>query len=165
MSVLKCSHHEEVRALLMQGHWPDACAADLREHVAACRECSEMVLVTAALRKAREVSAGRARLEPASLIWWRAQLRKRQAAMETVRRPIWGAQIFAIAMTLSVALGVVAFEARRGDGWRGWIAAMAQMGTSFSTVKANLNLLPVAVSVAMLLFLCGVVVWLTAERE
>ncbi len=162
MSVLKCSHHEEVRTLLMQGHWPDACAAELRAHVDGCRDCSEMVLVTAALRKARETSAGRARLEPAGLIWWRAQLRKRQAALETVRRPIWGAQIFAIAMTLSVALGVVAFEARRGDGWRGWLAAM---GSSLISVKASLNLLPVAASVAMLLFLGGVAVWLIVERE
>jgi len=162
VSVLKCSHHEEVRTLLMQGHWPDACAADLREHVEACRECSEMVLVTTAMRKAREVSAGRARLEPAGLIWWRAQLRKRRAAMETVRRPIWGAQIFAIAMTLSVALGVVVFEARQGDGWRGWIAAI---GSSLISVKASLSLLPLAVGVAMLLFLGAVVVWLTVERE
>jgi len=45
------------------------------------------------------------------------------------------------------------------------MAAIAQMETSFSSVKASLNLLPVAVSVAMLLFLCGVVVWLTVERE
>ena len=162
MSVLKCSHHEEVRTLLMQGHWPDACAAELRAHVDGCRDCSEMVLVTAAMRKARETSAGRARLEPAGLIWWRAQLRKRQAAIETVRRPIWGAQIFAVAMTLSVALAVVAFEARRGDGWRGWLAAM---GSSLNSVKASLNLLPLAVSVAILLFLGGVVVWLTVGRE
>jgi len=165
VSVLKCSHHEEVRTLLMQGHWPEACAEDLREHVAACRECSEMVLVTTAMRKAREVSAGRARLEPAGLIWWRAQLRKRQAAMETVRRPIWGAQIFAIAMTLSVALGVVGWAAREGEGWRGWFAALSRIGTSFSTVKDGLSLLPLAAGVAMLLFLGVVVVWLTVERE
>lgn len=124
-----------------------------------------MVLVTAAMRKARETSAGRARLEPAGLIWWRAQLRKRQAAMEAVRRPIWGAQIFAIAMSLSVALGVVAVEVRQGDGWRSWWAVMSPVGASFTAVKDGLSLLPLAASVAMLLFVGVVVVWLTVERE
>jgi hypothetical protein len=165
VNILKCSHHEDVRAVLMQGHWPEACSAELREHVAACRDCGEMVLVTAAMRKAREVSASRARLEPAGLIWWRAQLRKRQAAMESVRRPIWGAQIFAIAMSLSVALGVVGWAAREGAGWRGWIAAMSRIGSSLNSLRESLSLLPLAASVAMLVFLGGVVVWLTVERE
>ena len=82
---MKCSRKDEVRDVLAQGHWPEACEVELRTHVEGCRACGEMVMLTESFRAAREDAAAMARPVPASLVWWRAQLRRRQAAMEIGR--------------------------------------------------------------------------------
>jgi hypothetical protein len=50
-------------------------------------------------------------------LWWRAQLRKRNAALARVSRPIVGAQIFAFVVTLAAAVGLVMSQARHGVQW------------------------------------------------
>ena len=53
MTLGSCPREKEVADLLHRGHWPQACPADLRAHVDACRSCSELVLVTQAFQSAR----------------------------------------------------------------------------------------------------------------
>ena len=50
-----CPREKEVKELLEQGHWPGACAPELRAHVSACRDCSDLALVSEAFRTARKV--------------------------------------------------------------------------------------------------------------
>ena len=94
------------------------------------------------------------RLDSPSLLWWRAQLRRRQAAMEKVSRPMWGAQIVAMIFALLVAAGFGAYFLRDG----------ALQGTWKSTV-AGLGLTPMVAVLMLLVFAGGVVVYLTLERE
>jgi hypothetical protein len=156
---LRCSRGDEVRDLLAQGHWPEACEAELRAHVADCRGCSEMVMLTQSFRAAREDAAAMARPVPASLVWWRAQLRRRQAAMEQVSKPIVGAQIFAVVVSLCAAVGLVGWLVERGDLWN------FGMGLSLGSVKASWGLLPMVACLGALALLGAVVVYLTVERE
>jgi hypothetical protein len=161
---MKCSRRDEVRSLLAQGHWPEACEAELREHVEGCRACGEMVMLTQSFRAARERTAVEAKPVPASLVWWRAQLRRRQAAMEQVSKPIWGAQIFAVVVSLCGGLGLLGWLVARGD-LRSWTPGGLAMGFSLSSVKASWGLLPLVASVAVLGLLGLLAVYLTVERE
>jgi hypothetical protein len=117
-----CNSEKELAAALESGHWPDACTAELRAHVGQCRACSERLLVTQAMRRERALAAGAARLESPGVIWWRAQLRRRNAAIERIGRPILGAQIFAVAVALIAATVFFASQAKQSVGWFAWIA-------------------------------------------
>jgi hypothetical protein len=117
-----CSCERELAAALERGHWPDACTPELRAHVEGCPACSERLLVTQALRRERAIAAGAARLESPGVIWWRAQLRRRNAAIERISRPILGAQIFAVAVALIAATAFFATQAKQSLGWFAWIA-------------------------------------------
>jgi len=125
------------------------------------------VLVTETMQAARRQSAELPRLEPAGAIWWRAQLRRRNAAIEKVAKPILGAQLFALAMALVVAVGVAIWQA---DNWRAWIEELpralhldalipASMGNSSETLWIVVPVL------AMIALLSGVVVYLTSEKQ
>lgn len=164
MSFPRCSKREEVRDLLAQGHWPEACPAELRAHVASCRGCSETVMLTQGFRAAKEESAHAARLVPANLVWWRAQLRRRQTAMEQVSKPIWGAQIFAVVMSLCGVAGLAGWATERGE-WRTLVASFEGMGGLLTSAKNGLGAGVVIVGVAALALLGAVTVFLTVERE
>ena len=112
---------KEVAELLSRGYWPEACNAELRAHVAGCRACRDLVVVRQAFRAERAFAAGEARLEPPGVLWWRAQLRRRNAAIERIGRPILGAQIFALAVSLAAAIVYLGSQARRGFDWLAWL--------------------------------------------
>jgi hypothetical protein len=167
MSPFSCAREQEVTDLLHRGHWPGACTAELRAHVAACRICSDLVLVTTTMQAARTRSAEMPRLEAPGAIWWRAQLRRRNAAIEKVTRPILGAQLFALAMALVVAVGVVIWQA---DNWRGWVEDLPRvlhLGALLPTSMTNSGetlwiVVPVLATIALL---SGVVVYLASEKQ
>lgn len=117
-----CGCERELGEMLAGGQWPDGCTPELRAHVEGCKACSERVTVTRALRRERAVAAGAARLESPGAIWWRAQLRRRNAAIERIGRPILGAQIFAVAVALIAATAFFASQAKQSVGWFAWIA-------------------------------------------
>ncbi len=120
MRLGKCIREAELKDLLDRGHWPQVCTPELRAHVNGCRTCGDLVILTQAFRGDRAIAAGVARLEPSGVLWWRAQLRRRNAAIERIGRPILGAQIFAVALSLLAASVFLAAQARRGVGWLSW---------------------------------------------
>ena len=117
MNLGSCPREKQLAELLRLNHWPHACPPELRTHVEACRSCSELVLVTQAFRQARAGASAVAPLQSAGALWWRAQLRRRNAAIERIGKPILGAQIFAVAVTLLIAAGFIATQARQGLRW------------------------------------------------
>src|SRR5579871_1914094 len=109
-----CAREREIEELLHRGQWPASGSDEQRAHLAGCRSCRELILVTQALGGERLKAAGEARLEPPGVLWWRAQLRRRNAALERIARPFLGAQIFALAVCLAAAILYVLAQARRG---------------------------------------------------
>src|SRR6185312_3337073 len=103
-----CAREQELAEAVRSGRWPLGCEPELRAHVEGCRRCGEMAMLTAAFQQARAQAVGaadltRAGLPNAGLLWWRAQLRRRNAAMARVNRPLAGAQGFALlAMVIAV---------------------------------------------------------------
>jgi hypothetical protein len=172
MMLRPCTREKELAEVLARGGWPDGCAPDLRAHAGACRSCGDLVLVTEAFQKARSGAIGAASVPSPGSLWWRAQLRRRTAAVERIGRPILGAQIFALTTCLLVAAVFLASQARRGIGWLTWLEQLPQAGVLHLDVLSpstlfgsgwSLLLIPVLATLALL---GGVAVYLgTATRE
>jgi hypothetical protein len=173
MTLRPCAREAEVKAMLHNGHWPHACPAELREHAAVCTACANQVLITQAFREARTLAANSAQLPPPGVLWWRAQLRRRNAAVERIGKPIFGAQIFAFAIALVIAAGVVLSQARHGLHW---LAELPQsptfnLASLWPAMNADtLNWLKVDLpylipAVVLLALLSGVVLYLATEKQ
>jgi hypothetical protein len=171
----RCAREKEIESLLASGHWPQAAAQELRDHVASCRGCGERVLLRTAFRGARATAVSAARPVTPSAIWWRAQLRRRNAAVDRVARPILGAQIFALAVNLVVLLVVIVSQASHGVHWLSWFApSSTPSGSNFWAGLQALSpaalfnpswTLPVLLPfLAIAALLGGALVYLAADR-
>jgi hypothetical protein len=164
MSPFFCVREKELLVLVDRGQWPLAAPAELRDHVAGCRCCSELVSVKRAFEASR--AAAMPALPSAGSVWWRAQIRRRHADLERIGRPLLGAQIFALALFLALAAGGLVWQARRGlhpAAWFQalhldwfWSASIASFTGGFGMVVAVL---------AMLALVSGVVVYFASERR
>lgn len=170
MSMGICKRQAEVRELLFRGHWPHACPADLRTHLDTCRGCAELAAVTEAFQRSRAAAVFEARLPAAGAIWWRAQLRRRNAALERVGRPIMGAYLFALTVMLLVACAAVIEQARHGVRWLDWlpqfeVARLHLTGFNASLWLSSGGVLAVLLPVFATVALVGAVVAYLAERR
>ena len=172
MMLNPCSHEKEVAELLRRGQWPAACASELRAHVSVCRSCGDLVLVAETFLHTRAESAGTALTTTPGALWWRAQLRRRNAAVERIGKPILGAQIFALAINLFMVVAFMAYQARHGLAW---LSSLEQLPESYSLHLDNLSqstlfnpgwsLMVLIPAVATLALLGGVVIYLASERQ
>jgi len=169
MNLRGCPRERELRELLARGQWPAAADANLRDHAAACRSCSDLVLVAEAFRSARAATAAPAQLAPPGVLWWRAQLRRRQAAVEQVTRRLLGVQIFALALTLLGGVGFLAFEAWRGDTGLGWLRQLPRIAVlHWNNLSATFAADPTLSWIVLgpsLLLLASVAVFVATDRQ
>ena len=124
MTIGACPRESEISAALARGHWPQACSDELRSHAAACRACAELVLLRQAFHRERSAAASEARLERPGVLWWRAQLLRRNAAIERISRPLLGAQIFAWIMCAAAGVSCLLWQTPRVFTWAAWLAAV-----------------------------------------
>jgi hypothetical protein len=167
-----CSQGGEIAEALRSGRWPHGCDPQLRAHVDACRSCNDLVLVTQAFQKARSDSAQAARLGAPGLLWWKAQLRRRNAAVEQVSKPITVAQIFALLLNLLVAWSLLASLFPHGLKpalmWSGLLHFDAfhwETLWSFPFMKLDGTFMLLIPSLGALVLLSGVVLYLTSEQR
>lgn len=100
----ECRHEAEVVAAVTRGRWPAAADAALREHVAGCAVCTEVLDVAAAMTALEQETLAESRLPAPGQVWWRAQLRARRDAAHAAARPV----ILAQAVGAACALGLIA---------------------------------------------------------
>ena len=79
---------EELEVALREGRWPLACDPRLRAHVDVCRDCQDLVLVTEAVQEARLQTERVAPVGSPGSLWWRAQRRRRNEAIECMTKPL-----------------------------------------------------------------------------
>ena len=172
MTLKPCSRESEVRELIGRGQWPQDASPELLDHLAACRSCSDLVLVAHAFQTARAATSATARLVPPGVLWWRAKLRRRNAAVERLARPLLSAQIFALAVMLLAVVGFAVFEARSGVAWLNWFQKLPQdTALQWDNLRSSMVgdpgwslmiLLPVFAALALL---GGVAVYLATDRQ
>ena len=164
-----CSHLAEVRVALIAGQWPHAVTLELRAHAAACNRCTQEILISQHLFAARTsaIAAFQVEAPPAasSLLWWRAQLRRRNAALTQASRPIAAAQIFAIAIVAAAAAGLIATH------WDFILSHTAQTPgisfpvSSFTALLGNWGLTPLVLATALIATLGVVALYLSTDRQ
>ncbi|MGE5816048.1 MAG: hypothetical protein ACM36C_16280, partial [Acidobacteriota bacterium] len=105
MTRVECPREQDVLDALASRRWPHRAGDELRAHVATCGICADLVTVAGALLDDESVPH---ELPPASLVWWRAQLRARVEAARAALRPIRVAQLAAVICAAAVVIAAVA---------------------------------------------------------
>jgi hypothetical protein len=154
-----CIHLDELRQALHNGHWPAASSPELRAHVAVCARCSQEVLLNTHLHQARGESIAASQPAPASIVWWRAMARRREAALTRAARPVLAAQAFALVVALTT-VGVIA--ARH---WHTLVDHALATPTSLSTAVDLWGLTPLVMVAILISTLGAVVLYLTTDRR
>ncbi len=169
MTFRTCSFEKELAQALKDGHWPEGCGPELRAHVHTCGNCSDLVLVTQTFRQARGESECAAPSSSPGLLWWRAQLRRRNAATERVVRPITIAQTFA---WFVVGLVGVIFVASQYRGALRWESRWAEFVPSrplhvllSGSGQIVWNLVLLISGFGVLALLSGLVVYLASDKS
>jgi hypothetical protein len=169
MTFRSCGYENELAQALRDGHWPEGCGPELRAHVDACRNCRDLVLVALIFQRARSESEQAAPCGPPSLLWWRAQLRRRNAAAERVRRPVTIAEFFALFVYGFVGVVLVASQYRHGLRWASWWSELApSRAFHFLPVgsgQVGWNLLLLISGFGVLALLSGLVLYLASEKS
>lgn len=164
-----CACEPEVTQALKAGHWPEGCTPELRAHVASCANCGDLVLVTEAFQQARSESARELLTGSPGLLWWRAQLRRRNAAAEKITRPITIAETFALIVTVLVAAVFVARQYDHGLRWGTWWSeetlARGLHLLSAGSQKMGGNVLLLFSGLGILVVLSGLVVYLVSAKQ
>lgn len=116
--ITECPREQDVLDAIDARRWPDRCDEALRRHVAGCAVCGDLARVAGALGEDYERLWRQASVPPASLVWWRAELRARAEAERAVARPLLAAQV-TLAMVVAglAAAWLVAGPAPATAGW------------------------------------------------
>jgi hypothetical protein len=173
MRLRSCSYEKALAQALKDGHWPQGCGPELRTHVNTCRQCGDLVLVTQTFEHARRESEFAAPLAAQqaspSLLWWRAQLRRRHAAAARVSRPITIAQTFAWCVVLFVGVLFIASQYRHGLRWASWWTDLSPSRAfrflSIGNGQLDWNLFLLMSGFGVLAALSAVVVLLVSEKS
>jgi hypothetical protein len=120
MTFRGCAREAEIAQALSAGYWPVASGPELRTHVETCPRCSDFVLVTETIQRARRVSVLAEHPISPSLLWWRAQLRRRNYAAERISQPISLAHTFAWLVSGQLTVVFVVSQYRYGLRWGRW---------------------------------------------
>jgi hypothetical protein len=132
------------------------------------------LLIAQTFQKARVDSVQAVRFDSPGLLWWRAQLRRRNAAVEQVGKPITVAQTFALLVNLLAAVSVMAslfpYGFRPALMWSRLMQSHAFHWETlwsfwlFSSIRLDGAFMLLIPSVGLLALLSGVVVYLAAEK-
>jgi hypothetical protein len=121
-----------------------------------------MVLVTQALFAAKASSMNEARAEPAALVWWRAQLRRKYETVQRVERPMH-AQMLMVLAAVCVGLGLAFRLSGGASAWRAWMSAGAETVVRSGVGSVGVGL--VVASGVALAMMAGLAVYMTVERK
>jgi len=172
MKLGHCSRENEVATALKNGSWPQGCDPELRAHVDSCNTCSDTVMIKAAFRGALATSRSEAHLDTPGIIWWRAQLRRRHAALERVGKPVTVAHLFALVICIVAAVSFAGIQVRNAGGWltlldrfQEAVASHSVTASSFASNMQDWNLMLLIPCVAAVALLGGVVVYLASDRS
>lgn len=165
-----CPHETEIQAIVRSGHWPEACDPELRNHVETCRTCGEQLLVLHAFHSARAHTMQAARVDHPNLLWWRAQLRRRNDALQRVSRPITTAQIFAFCISVLAAAALLRSQWQQGLNWSSWLpqsssASQFDALSFFTSINADWGLFLMLTGLGTVLLLSAVIVYLASDRN
>jgi hypothetical protein len=162
-----CAFEKEVSLALREGRWPTACDAALHDHIVGCSSCSDLVLVTDTLQHSRAYISQAALLPPPGVLYWRAQIRRRNGAVERMSRPI----VFAEVATLAAALFAFALAVYRWIDFVDWTSLRDHLPFADSrfhladALAALPSSTPLLIAALVFFVLGGLAVYVLAHSE
>jgi hypothetical protein len=141
MTPTPCARELELLEAVSAGAWPDACAGELRAHVASCPACADVAHLAAALRHDADALARRAPVPAAGAMWWKIASRRRRDARHAAERPIALAHWLAAASVAGAAAAVAAMLASSSMGATTLAAQVEALERSALAVQGSLALL------------------------
>lgn len=148
----ECMRESELVDAIGTGQWPDAVAADLREHVAGCLVCGEIAISVSAIVDEKH-DAEKAALPSSGAIWWRMQIRLQRDVRVELMRKLQRAQTGVVVITLAAILIALAATSLLQSGW-----------SALTHVVSTSPLMLLAAIVPLVLF-APVAVWLAFAKE
>jgi hypothetical protein len=128
------------------------------------------LLVLHAFQRARTEAVHAAPVEHPNLLWWRAQLRRRNDALQRVGRPITTAQIFALCISVFAAAVLLISQLRKGWNWSSLLPDSSTLShfdalSFFAAAKTDWGLLLLLTGFGTVAVLSGVVLYLVSDRS
>lgn len=168
MKLGACSRESDLSDALRTGSWPLTCDASLRAHIEQCEICRATVLLAQLLKQDRSAAMEAMPLGSPGLLWWRAQILQRHAAIRQAAQPVRLA--ITIALCSSIAVLIITLLGLRSQ-IADWIASIASVPTSalsdsaWSQTTAALRLGLVVFAITVLATIGGFVVYEALQRE
>ena len=108
---IECHREPDVIDAITSGTWSDGAVTseintELRQHAGECQVCSDLFEVASAVHEARDYALRTSNVPPASVVWWRNELRARREAVRTAARPISVVHAIAVACSVGVFVAV-----------------------------------------------------------
>jgi hypothetical protein len=158
---IECPRESDVLDAVASARWPDRVARELADHVESCAICADVLAVAAAMQADREAQWQSANIPSSGQVWWRAEMRARQAAIRKASRPITIAQ----AVAALVVLALIA-----AAGWFAWTWTRQQAptfgGASISAqAMTSPFALPLVVALGALVVMAPVALYLVLSDE
>lgn len=100
---IDCAREQDVLDAVASNRWPGRSGDELRDHVRLCAVCADVAEIAGALAEERDRTWNETDVPPASLVWWRAQMRARAEATALAGRPILVAQGVAVVCLAAAA--------------------------------------------------------------
>jgi hypothetical protein len=165
---LYCDHEQDLLDAVAARRWPDRADPALREHVGGCMICSDVAEIAAAFFVECDLAHSEAVVPPASVVWWRAQIRAREESARLAARPI--ALVQAVATACVAGVSIAAAPAVSGwvremiatFGAGTWWASPGDLSLSWMLGAAAYTTLPL-LAVGMWIVVAPVVVYLALD--
>jgi hypothetical protein len=107
MNLPFCSQEEKIAKLAKTRRWPQDADPELATHAEKCSRCHEALFAVQMLQQLRASDVKRAHVGAPSTLWWRAQVRQQNGAVEQMVKPLVWAEILAFISMLCIAAGIV----------------------------------------------------------
>ncbi len=168
MRLRGCPREIELSDALRAGLWPAGCDAALREHVECCESCRSTAVIADLLREDRAETMRTMPLASPGLLWWRAQILQRQAAIRRASLPVHVAVTVSLVTSAVIVVSVLLSLRSQIASWISSIVAVpvsAQPGSVSSQRIASLPFLLVLFALTALAAIFGVAVYAAVHRE
>ena len=128
------------------------------------------MLVLQAFHVARAEAVQAARVDHPNLLWWRAQLRRRNEAIQRVGKPITTAQIFALCIAIFAAAALLKSQIQKGWNWSSWLPEPSSVSrfdvqSLFTSAEPDWGLLLLLTGLCTIVLLSALAVYLATDRK
>lgn len=162
-TLIECPREGDVLDALASARWPHRVDRELTDHVASCAICRDVITVASAMQADHDAAWREANVPSSGQMWWRAEMRARQAAIREASRPVTVAQ--GVAALFALVVSAIA-------GWFAWPSVLAFLSTGGSggegtaaATFASPMLIPLAIAMGALLIIAPLAIYVVLSEK